>query len=217
MKPLITTLLAVLAASMPAHADSTRAAIEDFFAGVDTLSADFTQTVTDDSGRVMEESAGRVYLELPRHFRWDYETPYEQVIVADGERVWLYDVELEQVTVRDQREAAKNSPMMVLADPELMDQYFDTRELNERDGLQWLRLIPTDPEVEFVHVDAGVDDTGLAELVFEDRFGQRTVLSFENRVLDEPLDPELFEFTPPEGVDVIGDTPSGPVSSEPLQ
>lgn len=217
MKLIAMTFLAALTAAAPAHADSARAMIEEFFAGLDTLSADFTQTVTDEDGRVLEESGGRVYLALPARFRWDYETPYEQVIVADGERVWLYDVELEQVTVRQQREAARNSPMMVLADTELMDRHFDTRELGEEGGLHWLRLLPRDAESEFVHLDAAVDGDGLRCLLLEDRFGQQTELLFENRVMNEPLDEGRFEFTPPEGVDVIGDAPSGAVSSEPLQ
>lgn len=217
MKHIAIMVLVALTAAAPARADSARVMIEDFFAGLDTMSADFTQTVTGEDGRVLEESGGRVYLALPDRFRWDYDTPYEQVIVADGERVWLYDVDLEQVTVRDQREAARNSPMMVLADTELMDEHFDTRELGEEDGMHWLRLLPRDQDSEFVHLDAAVDGGGLRCLLLEDRFGQQTELLFRNRVMNEALDPDRFEFTPPEGVDVIGDAPSGPVSSEPLQ
>lgn len=208
MKLIAMTLLAALSAAAPAQAGCGRAMVEEFFAGLDTLSAGFTQTVTDDAGRVMEESSGRVYLALPEHFRWDYERPYEQVIVADGERVWLYDVELEQVTVRDQEEAASNSPLMVLADTDLMDRIFESQELGERDGVHWLRLIPEDPESEFVHVNAGMDETGLRYLIFEDRFGQQTELLFEDLVLNEGLDPTMFRFIPPDGVDVIGDLES---------
>lgn len=215
MKRPLAAIAIFLLVAAPARAETARAMVEEFFAGMDTLAADFSQTVTDDKGRVLEEAFGRVYLELPKHFRWDYREPYEQLIVADGEKVWLYDVELEQITVRDQEEAARNSPMMVLADTELMDRYFESENLGQRAGYRWLRLTPKNPESEFVHVDAGVNASGLRCLVFEDRFGQNTELTFENLEINKSLDDGLFRFTPPEGVDVIGDVPA--VQAEPLE
>lgn len=209
MKRLALTLLLGLAALGPAHAEgSARAMIEDWFGSLDTLAGDFSQVVTDPDGRVVEEASGRVYLSLPDRFRWDYTDPYEQIIVADGERVWLYDVELEQVTVRDQRQAAKDSPMLVLADTALMDEFFNTEELGRRDGYQWLRLVPKDKESQFQSVDVAMGENGLRCMIFRDRFGQVTELTFENLERKVDLEPGSFEFTPPEGVDVIGDVPA---------
>lgn len=207
MKRIAFTLLLCLAA-VPAWAgQGARAMIEDFFCDLDTLSADFTQTVTDDQGQVMEESGGRVYLELPDHFRWDYDKPYEQIIVADGEKVWLYDVGLEQITVRDQQKAAKDSPLLVLANTDLLDKYFETRDLGKQGDNYWLEMTPKKPESEYESVEAAVNEQGLHGLVFKDRFGQQTVLIFKNLEVNKSLDDDLFTFTPPEGVDVIGDVP----------
>lgn len=189
--------------------------IEDYFGGLDTLAGDFSQVVTDSDGRVVEEARGQVYLSLPDRFRWDYTDPYEQVIVADGRRVWLHDVELEQVTVRNQSEAAKDSPMLVLTDTGLMDEFFDTQELGRRDGAQWLRMTPRDEESQYQSVEVAVDADGLRCMIFRDRFGQETELKFSNLERNADLAEDKFQFTPPEGVDVIGDTPS--VQIEPLE
>lgn len=215
MKNSIATLLLAVSFALPAHAGEARAMIEEFFGGLDTLAGDFSQVVTDPDGRVVEEAHGQVYLSLPDRFRWDYTTPYEQVVVADGRRVWLHDVELEQVTVRDQSEAAKDSPMLVLTDTALMDEYFETQELGRRDGAHWLKLLPRDEESQFQSVDVAVDTDGLRSMVFRDRFGQETELSFTDLERNADLEEGLFDFTPPDGVDVIGDTPS--VQIEPLE
>lgn len=215
MKKSIAVLLLAASFALPAQARDARGMIEDWFGGLDTLAGDFTQVVTDPDGRVVEEAGGRVYLSLPDRFRWDYTDPYEQVIVADGRRVWLHDVELKQVTVRDQDEAAKDSPMLVLTDTALMDEFFETEELGRREGYQWLRMTPRDEESQFRSVDVAVNDDGLRCMVFRDRFGQETELTFSNLERNADLDEDKFEFTPPDGVDVIGDTPS--VQVEPLE
>lgn len=215
MKTTIATLLLAASFALPAQAQNARDMIEDYFGGLDTLAGDFSQEVTDPDGRIVEEASGRVYLSLPDRFRWDYTDPYEQIIVADGRRVWLYDVELEQVTVRDQSEAAKDSPMLVLADTALMDEFFETEELGRRDGYQWLRMIPKDEESQFQAVEVAVDSDGLRCMIFHDRFGQKTELTFTKLERNADLDEEQFQFTPPDGVDVIGD--GSTVRSEPLE
>lgn len=215
MKTIIATLLLAASFALPAQAEEARAMVEDYFGGLDTLAGDFSQEVTDPEGRVVEEAHGRVYLSLPDRFRWDYTDPYEQVIVADGRRVWLYDVELEQVTVRDQDETAKDSPMLVLTDTALMDEFFETQELGRRDGQEWLRMLPKDEESQFQSVDVAVDAEGLRCMIFRDRFGQVTELKFSNLERNADLEEDKFQFTPPEGVDVIGDGSS--VRSEPLE
>lgn len=209
MKRLALTLLLAFAALGPVQAQDARAMIEDWFTGLDTLAGDFSQLVTDREGQVVEEASGRVYLGLPDRFRWDYTDPYEQIIVADGRSVWLYDVELEQVTVRDQSEAAKDSPMLVLADTDLMDKYFETEELGRRDGAFWLGMTPKSEESQFQRVEVAIDEEGLVCMEFLDRFGQLTTLSFSNLERNVELEEGIFEFTPPEGVDVIGDVPMG--------
>lgn len=208
MKRLALTLMLGLLATGTLHAEGqARAMIEDWFGRLDTLAGDFSQVVTDQNGEVVEEASGRVYLELPDKFRWDYTNPYEQIIVADGESVWLYDVELEQVTVRDQSKAARDSPMLVLADTELMDEYFETEELGREDGYQWLRLTPKAEESQFETVDVAVAEAGLRCMIFRDRFGQVTELTFSNLEKNVALEEGHFSFTPPEGVDVVGDVP----------
>lgn len=199
--------------SQEERGEGTRARLLAFLDDLDSLAGNFEQRVTDPQGRELEQSSGKVYLSFPDQFRWDYLEPYEQHIVADGERVWVHDVELLQVQVREQATAENRSPMAVLANTKLLDERFNTEPIGERDGLDWLELVPRDQEGDFSRIELGVDDGVLKRMLLVDRFDQRTDIRFSDLRCNPDLDPELFTFTPPDNVDVIGEAAELPAQS----
>lgn len=188
------------------QANDARATLDRFTSELSGLYGQFTQTVYDGNGRVRESSSGQVALSAPRLFRWEYETPYPQLIIADGTRVWVYDPDLEQVTVRPQGEEEQNSPLSALIDPDMLDRDFVIQEAGSRDGLQWLDVAPRQAsEAGFQSASLGFDAGGLVTMDVVDALGQRTVIGFSDWDRNPAFDPETFAFTPPEGVDVVGE------------
>lgn len=203
--PALAVLFAVAFAGS-AHADGARAGLDRFTAGLSGLQGQFTQQVYDATGQVRETSSGRVALSAPRLFRWEYERPYPQLIVADGSKVWVYDPDLEQVTVRPQGEEEQNSPLAALVDPALLDRDFAVQEGGARDGLSWLEIRPRQAsDAGFQSARLGFDGDTLVEMDVLDALGQRTVIGFSDWRRNPSFDPGTFAFRPPQGVDVVGD------------
>ena len=173
------------------------------------LSATFEQQVFDDAGEALDASSGTLALARPNRFRWDYLKPEEQRIVADGDNIWIYDVELEQVSVRPQSFDEQQSPLAVLLDVGALDQQFNTEDRGEADGAVWLRLTPKSKDAEFAHVDLGFRDNKLMRMVMVDIVGQRTEIVFQDWKRNATLAPATFRFEPPPGVDVVGDVRPG--------
>ncbi|WP_300616323.1 outer membrane lipoprotein chaperone LolA [Dokdonella sp.] len=186
-------------------ADSARARMEAFSKGLHSVTAQFAQSVTDANGRRGDESRGTLALEAPRQFRWETKEPYEQTIVADGARVWIYEPDLQQVSVRNQSSEEAHSPLTVLTDLSQLDSQFTSAEGGERDGLSWLRLTSKAKEPEFEYAELGFDATRLARMRFKDSLGNMTEIRFDDWKLNPGLPSSTFKFTPPKGVDVIGD------------
>ena len=153
------TVVALFALSLSsltqAATGPARARLDAFAQGLHAISGNFTQTLTTADGQPGQTSSGTLVLQAPRQFRWDTLTPYKQTIVADGSRVWLYDPELEQVTVRKQDTEEAHSPLTVLTDLKQMDKDFNVTEQGERDGLVWLRLTSTAKDPQFDYADLG--------------------------------------------------------------
>jgi outer membrane lipoprotein carrier protein len=211
MNRLAVTLFTVLALSLAtlAHAAAgpARQRLDAFATGLHSLKGRFTQTLTDASGQGAKTSSGTLALEAPREFRWDTLAPYRQTIVADGSRVWLYDPELEQVTVRVQSTEEAHSPLTVITDLKQLDRDFKVAEQGERDGLVWLRLTSKAKDPQFGYADLGFDADGLKRMVFQDQLGALTDIRFADWQRNVGLPPSTFNFTPPPGADVIGDLP----------
>src|SRR5690606_17775896 len=165
----------------------------------------FRQSVTDASGRRGEESRGTFALQAPRQFRWDTVSPYQQTIVADGVRVWVYEPDLEQVSVRGQGDAEAQSPLTVLTDLGQLDRDFTASEAGEREGLSWLRLTSKAQDPDFDYAELGFDAQSLQRMRFHDQLGNTTEIRFSDWRRNPQLDAGAFHFVPPEGVDVIGD------------
>jgi outer membrane lipoprotein carrier protein len=201
------TAALLVGAGACAAADTARARLDAFATGLHSLTGNFQQTLTDINGSASKVSAGTLALEAPRQFRWNTTTPYQQTIVADGSRVWMYDPELEQVTVRVQSTEEAHSPLTVLTDVKQLDRNFKVAEQGSRDGLLWLRLTSTAKDPQFDHADLGFDANGLARMTFRDQLGATTDIRFSGWQRNAAIAPGTFDFVPPPGVDVIGDAP----------
>ncbi len=185
--------------------ESARAQLDAFAHDLHSLSGTFSQTVYDANGRRGQTSQGALALQAPRQFRWDTQTPYKQLIVADGKKVWIYDPELEQVSVRDQGSHEAHSPLTVLTDLSQMDRDFKASEQGEHGGLEWLRLQSRGKDPQFEYADIGFDGNAPRRMVFQDTLGNRTEIVFSDWQRNPRLPADTFVFTPPKGTDVVGD------------
>lgn len=169
-----------------------------------SLKGRFYQRSEDADGFVVEDSQGDFWFVAPDRFRWQYLEPFEQLIVADGERVWMHDTELEQVSVREQASDITESPMALLGQSELIDRQFSVQRTESEEDVVRLMLVPRDEMGDFDRVLVDVREDVITRIVVRDAFGQVTVLRLESLTVNPQLDPSLFEFDMPDGVDVVG-------------
>ncbi len=178
--------------------------LENFLVNTHTLEANFKQVLRAQDGEVLQQTEGKFYLNRPGKFRWNYQSPYEQVIVSDGERIWIYDVELDQVTVQKQEAGLPSTPMALLEDSSELHKSFTVSPLDEKDGVYRLKLKSKSKESDFGEIVVGVDAKGLRFMQLHDQFEQVTDIVFSEITINLELAKEIFEFIPPEGVDVFG-------------
>lgn len=204
-------LFVVLAVwALPVQAGVAIDRLNAFFASKDGLRASFVQTVQAPAFDQPEVSRGTLLLLRPNRFRWDYQEPYRQQIVADGQRLWLYDEELEQVVVKPLDKALGDTPAMLLSGSGSIEDRFTLEELGDRgDGLAWVQLTPKQADTGFEAVRLGFDTHDLRKMELVDGFGQVTRMQFSDIVRDPDIMPAAFRFVPPPGVDVIGDPNRG--------
>ncbi|MBK7011258.1 MAG: outer membrane lipoprotein chaperone LolA [Xanthomonadales bacterium] len=192
--------------AIPVHAaDTARSRLEAFSGRIHTISAHFEQSVIGARGNRGEASTGTLALKAPRQFRWHTTAPFEQLIVADGNRVWIYDPDLEQVSVRGQGAEEAHSPLAVLTDLSRLDLEFTISEVGEarRPALAQADFQGQGPE--FAFAELGFDTDSLVRMRFEDTLGNTTEIRFSDWQDDPKLPADTFSFTPPAGVDVVGD------------
>ena len=195
--------LATLLFASSAHAGG-RDDLTTFTKGLKGLDGTFTQQVFDANGRKKETSNGRVAMSAPRYFRWEYAKPFEQLIVADGKVIWVYDPDLKQVTRREQGGEEQSSPLAALLDPARLDREFLVKELPATDGLDWIELRPRNPDkATFESARLGFGDAGLSRMRVVDPLGQRTELTFTKWKRNPSFAGSTFRFAPPKGVDVV--------------
>src|SRR3954464_1318191 len=184
------------------------AAIERFKTFVKTTQsarADFEQNVVDRTGKPVQKANGTFVFQRPGKFRWTYAKPVDQVIVGDGERVWIHDRDLNQVTVRRMSKALGSTPAALLAGSSDVEKAFELSEAGARDKLEWLEAKPRDPEAGFDRIRMGFSATGIEAMELVDNFGQTTRLRFLNLQRNPKTDPGDFRFEPPKGADVLGE------------
>jgi len=190
--------------SAAAIADA-QARLEAFIQGTKGLKAEFSQTVRDRTGRKTQEATGEMFFSRPGKFRWVYRQPYAQLIVGDGSRLWVYDEDLNQVTVRALDQSIGESPAALLAGNNDIKKLFNLRETAAREGLSWLEATPKSREGSFELVRMGFRGNDLHVLELQDNFGQTTLIRFTRMQRNPALGASLFRFTPPKGADVIGE------------
>ena len=198
-KLLFLLLLALPAAALAADADTLRT----FLAQTSTAKAHFAQTVLDRNMKVLQTSTGTMAFARPGKFRWEYEKPYEQVIVGDGHRLWIYDKDLDQVTERKLGQALGASPAALLAGDNAIEKSYIVTGAGTHDGLDWLEAVPRTQDTAFERIRIGFNKGVLAEMDLRDQFGQTTVIKFSDLQRNPKLPASLFEFTPPAGADVL--------------
>jgi outer membrane lipoprotein carrier protein len=194
----------VLAAQPLSAIASSLDRFSQFLSGTQSGRGEFEQKVIDRSGRIVQQSRGTLAFQRPGKFRWTYVKPYAQLIVGDGTRVWVYDADLKQVTVKRVDQALTSTPAALLAGNNEAMRAFQISDLGEKDGLQWLEAVPRDKEGGFERVRMGFAAGGLDTMELLDSFGQITVLRFTVLARNPALEPSLFRFSPPEGADIIG-------------
>ncbi|MFO8005424.1 MAG: outer membrane lipoprotein chaperone LolA [Thioalkalivibrio sp.] len=194
--------LASILFAPPGVAGEGRAALERFLDGLETFSAEFSQTLTDETDFVLQEAEGRLSLALPDRMRWELDVPFEQSIVADGENLWTYDPELRQATVRPMEQALGATPLALLTQPHRLDERFEVIEEAAPEALR-LVLLPKTREADFTRLELDLTGEGrLLALSFQDVFGQRTEIRLRETRRNPSLGPAEFQFNPPPGTDV---------------
>jgi outer membrane lipoprotein carrier protein len=198
-------LLLTMAGPLPG-ADTALKTVYDFFRDLHTLQAGFHQEVIDSEGELQQVSDGRVWIMRPGKFRWDYATPYQQQIVADGERLWSYDPDLAQVTVQPLASLLGATPAMLLSGTEPLDQVFRLEALPAPAGELRVQLTPKSDDSNITGVQLDFVDQRLTRLVAQDSFGNTTSFEFTDLQRNVTLDDSLFRFVPPPGTDIVGAT-----------
>ena len=203
---LIPALLLIGMMSPPSLAGQTGIErLDAYYARVQSFHAGFQQVVMDENMAPLEESSGNVLIRRPDKFRWDYAVPNEQLIVGDGKDVWIYDIDLEQVTVRRLKSAIGETPAALLAGGGDLKKDFTLSDVGNIVEIHWIELTPKDKESNFKLMRMGFDGDDLRLMELLDQLDQTTRIIFSNIIENSDIDNEKFHFTPPIGVDVIDD------------
>jgi outer membrane lipoprotein carrier protein len=192
------------AAAEGAPARGPAATVERYLSNLSSWSADFDQTIDDESGKTLRSASGHLTLQRPGKFRWDYQKPAEQLVLADGKKLWFYDKDLQQANVRDMDAALANTPATLLAGGAPLGSQFEIKALPFAEGLEWFQLTPKRPDSDFQAVRIGFAKGELVRMLLADKLNQVTSLRFSGARRNVALAADQFSFTPPPGVDVIG-------------
>lgn len=181
-----------------------QATLEAFLSDVSSLTAEFRQELWTADQRLLQTETGTLSLHRPNRFRWTYREPTELTVVADGKQLWIYDVELAQVTVAPLDTTVESSPAMLLSGDRNVSDAFDVVQTYTLDGLDWVKLVPKRSGADFASVLIGFSGNVPQRLELVDGLNQVTRIDFADLIVNPAIDDGLFEFEPPAGVDVIG-------------
>lgn len=177
--------------------------LDNFLNGLETIESNFSQTLVNESGQMIENSSGTLYLRQPAQFHWAYEVPYTQHIISDGQSLWIYDEDLEQVTIRNITEDLSQTPAGIILGDNNITEHFIELELGNIDGFDWVELTPKDIESQYSSIKIGFDNNKLGMLLIHDSLGQITRIDFIDVKRNIKIDENRFVFTGVEGIDVI--------------
>lgn len=199
--------LAAIMWSTPAATGSKGADnLDRFFREVDTFTARFEQIVLDEGLNQIEESGGRMTIKRPGRFRWDYDPPLEQKIISDGDKVWIHDIDLEQVTVRPLVDTLGKTPATILAGKGNISENYIVNDLGNYGKLSWVSMQSKQEDSSFSDMRIGFENGNLRVMELVDNLGQTTRITFLESEQNPPVSDETFAFVPPRGVDVIDQT-----------
>ena len=201
---IIVLLVSIFFTSMQSFAQTTEEKLYQSLHTLTSLSANFFQQVVDSEGEVIQEAKGIFELKKPGRFRWHYDPPYSQQIIADGKNLWLFDLELAQATVQPIEQALGSAPIILLTDLKPLADDFDIRDMPESFGLEWVALVSKVQDTEFYRIEIGMDGNVIREMKLHDHFDQKTIIRFSEVNTSANLPDTRFNFSIPEGVDVIG-------------
>ena len=204
MRKLLLTLALTLLPGI-ALAQQSVDALKNLLNQTTTARARFAQVVVDRNGKQLQQASGTMEFARPGRFRWEYSKPYEQTIVGDGSRLWIYDKDLNQVTVRKLDRALGASPAALLAGSNEIDKMFTLKATGAEGGLDWLEATPRTQDTAFQRVRMGLGKGGLEAMELYDQFGQTTIIKFSELQRNAKIAPESFKFSPPKGADVISE------------
>ncbi|OAI16578.1 outer membrane lipoprotein carrier protein LolA [Methylomonas lenta] len=204
IKKILNTLVILAALSVTAYADESPInQLKAFLKASASLSADFKQVSYNQAGQAGQSSFGQFYLSRPGKFRWDYKMPFAQEIVSNSDKVWFYDADLEQVTVKQLDDSLGSTPALLLTGQVDIDEKFVLEEQGNDDDMNWIKLSPKNEESGFKYILIGLNHGQLGGMELSDNFGQLTRIYFSNIKLNPSLDASLFNFKPPKNVDVF--------------
>lgn len=201
LKALIAALMLAPAMALAGSIDQLR----QFLDGTKTLRADFVQTVVAKNGGKPQQSSGTVAISRPGKLRWEIRKPYPQLMVGNGDKFWIYDAEMAQVTVKKAGQAIGGTPAALLSGGNVLDRDFTLKDAGKLDQLDWVEATPKSTESGFEKVRLGLAGNELRGMELRDSFGQTTYLRFSRIERNPALPASLFTFTPPAGADVIGE------------
>jgi outer membrane lipoprotein carrier protein len=200
----VSALLISSSSIVVAKTDTARQNLNNFFTKVSSLKGSFNQQVFSKKGKLIQNSTGLMYLNRPGKFRWVYKTPDPQTIVGDGKNIWIYDEDLEQVTIKPLTRALSSAPIAILTRKQSPDAQFVVKPMKASAGLDWFQLTPRKKSKDFRNIQMGLDKKGnMRQMIMLDQLGQKTVIKF-NTQSNVPISGKQFYFQPPAGVDVIG-------------
>lgn len=182
--------------------------LSSYLKNMRSMQANFSQTIVDNKGQALQKATGQVLLQRPSQFRWDVLKPNRQLVVTNGKKLWIYDPDLEQVTIRSLVKAAGETPAMLLSDEDLSltKEFFVKMLAQNKDGFQWFNLVPKDKSSMLSSLRLGFANQQIKQMQLQDHLGHRTIIEFTNIHTNLALSPSSFNFKPPAHIDIIDET-----------
>jgi outer membrane lipoprotein carrier protein len=206
MKSKYLAFLLLITLVTPCFSSNGLIVLENHLQNYNRLSGQFTQIISSETSNNIDTSTGQFWIKKPNKFRWHYSSPYIQEIISNGEKIWVYDEDLEQVTVKNSSQSLDSSPLAIILGSASLGDSFDVTPVKNNDLLEWLKLTPKNDSSGFEYISIGFENGILARIIMKDNFGQTTRLLFTDVAIHSNMDDAQFEFQTPEGADVFDET-----------
>ncbi|MEO1963555.1 MAG: outer membrane lipoprotein chaperone LolA [Cycloclasticus sp.] len=206
MKTQYFTLLLLISFATPSFSSDGLLILENHLQNYNKLSGQFTQIISSQTSNNTNSSTGEFWIKKPNKFRWHYSSPYIQEIISNGEKIWIYDEDLEQVSIKNSSQSVDSSPLAIILGSTSLGDSFEVSPIKNDDLLEWLKLTPKNDSSGFEFISIGFENGILARMIMADNFGQTTHLLFTDVAVHSNMDDTLFEFQTPDGADVFDET-----------